>query len=106
MSISPHVHRVLVPLVVATLGLSSISAAQGPTTATRADTARLRRTSRALAFAPHMAGDRAQVATADYVLTEFAALGLDTSRTAFRAYLPHPRRSIVTRLEPSPGEVL
>lgn len=59
------------------------------------DTAAAQRHARTLAARPHVAGTPAQVATANYVLREMARAGLDTSRTAFRIFLPYHDSTIV-----------
>jgi N-acetylated-alpha-linked acidic dipeptidase len=56
---------------------------------------------RALGAVPHVAGTPAQQATAAYVLGRMASWGLDTSRTDFRVYLPHPDSIVVERVLPS-----
>ncbi|MDX2192832.1 MAG: M20/M25/M40 family metallo-hydrolase [Gemmatimonadales bacterium] len=66
------------------------------------DTARLQRHVRTLAAEPHVAGTPAQTRTADYVLREMAAMGLDTSRTLFRVWLPYPDSTRVERVRPTP----
>jgi N-acetylated-alpha-linked acidic dipeptidase len=47
-----------------------------------------------------IAGTPAQVRSADWVLAEMAAAGLDTSRSVFAAYLPLPDSIVVERTEP------
>jgi len=64
------------------------------------DTASAQRHARALAARPHVAGTPAQRATADYVLREMAAWGLDTSRQEFVVYLPHHDSTVVELLDP------
>lgn len=58
------------------------------------------RHARVLAGEPHVAGTPAQTRTADYVLREMAALGLDTVRTRFRVYLPVPDSTVVALVVP------
>jgi N-acetylated-alpha-linked acidic dipeptidase len=64
------------------------------------DTARARRHARALAAEPHVAGTPRQRWTADYVMREMAAMGLDTQRVALRVYLPHPESTVVELVAP------
>lgn len=59
------------------------------------------RHARTLAGQPHVAGSPAQTATADYVLTQMRAWGLDTSRVAFQVYLPYHDSTIIERITPS-----
>ena len=54
-----------------------------------ADTASARSHLQALGSSPHIAGTRAQIRTADYVLRQMASFGLDTSRVSFRVFLPY-----------------
>ncbi|MEP6589665.1 MAG: M20/M25/M40 family metallo-hydrolase [Gemmatimonadota bacterium] len=65
------------------------------------DTASARRHAHALAGRPHVAGTPAQRATADYVLRQMRSWGLDTSRVAFRVYLPYHDSTIVERIAPT-----
>lgn len=55
---------------------------------------------RVLAAEPHVAGTAAQGRTADYVLRRMAEWGLDTVRSTFRVYLPHPESTIVALVKP------
>ncbi len=59
------------------------------------DTARLQRHIRTLAGATHVAGTPQQRVTADYVLREMAAMGLDTVRAVYEVWLPHPDSAVV-----------
>ncbi|HEU4699978.1 MAG TPA: M20/M25/M40 family metallo-hydrolase, partial [Gemmatimonadales bacterium] len=56
---------------------------------------------RTLSAVPHVAGTPAQQRTAEYVLRQMAAYGLDTSRTDFRVFMPYPDSTIVERLTPT-----
>lgn len=69
------------------------------------DTVRLSRVSLLASGRPHVAGDGVQPRLLTALLGEFAASGLDTSRTVFRAYVPHPRSTILARLQPYPSEL-
>jgi hypothetical protein len=60
-----------------------------------ADTAMLRRHVRTLAGWARVAGSAGSRAAADYVLSEFAAYGLDSVRAEFEVYLPHQDSAIV-----------
>lgn len=50
---------------------------------------------RTLAGRAHVAGTPAQTATADYVLGQMAAAGLDTSRAVYQVYLPFHDSTVV-----------
>lgn len=65
------------------------------------DTTTSREYTRALAARPHVAGSPAQKATADYVLKQMASWGLDTSRVAFKVYLPYHDSTFVERVTPT-----
>lgn len=65
------------------------------------DTVTSQEYTRALAAVPHVAGSPAQKATADYVLTRMAGMGLDTSRVAFKVFIPYHDSTIVERITPS-----
>lgn len=65
------------------------------------DTASARRHAHVLAGRPHVAGTPAQKATADYVLKQMRAWGLDTSRATFKVYLPYHDSTIVERIAPT-----
>ena len=65
------------------------------------DTVTSREYTRALAARPHVAGSPAQKATADYVLKQMASWGLDTSRVAFKVYIPYHDSTFVERLTPT-----
>ena len=64
------------------------------------DTLHAKQHARALAAGPHVAGTPAQTLTANYVLGQMQAWGLDTSRVAFRVYLPYHDSTIVERVSP------
>ena len=66
------------------------------------DTVTSREYTRALAAWPHVAGSPAQRATADYVLKQMSSWGLDTSRVAFKVYLPYHDSTFVERVRPTP----
>jgi len=66
-----------------------------------ADTARLRRHVRTLAGWARVAGSEGSRAAADYVLSEFAAYGLDSVRAEFEVYLPHQDSAVVELLRPT-----
>ncbi len=59
------------------------------------------RHARTLAGQPHVAGSPAQTVTADYVLAQMRAWGFDTSRVAFRVYLPYHDSTIIERITPT-----
>ena len=65
------------------------------------DTLTSREYTRALAARPHVAGSPAEKATADYVLRQMAAWGLDTARVAFKVYLPYHDSTFVERVTPT-----
>jgi N-acetylated-alpha-linked acidic dipeptidase len=65
------------------------------------DTARARRHVWALSSMARVAGTPAQTASADYVLRELAAAGLDTSRSTYRVYLPLQDSAVVERTKPT-----
>ncbi len=65
------------------------------------DTVTSREYTHALAARPHVAGSPAQKATADYVLQQMASWGLDTSRVAFKVYLPYHDSTFVERVTPT-----
>jgi N-acetylated-alpha-linked acidic dipeptidase len=64
------------------------------------DTTRARQHVWALASMARVAGTPAQALSADYVLREFAAAGLDTSRSTFRVHLPIQDSAVVERTTP------
>lgn len=59
------------------------------------DTAMAGRHAAILGAVPHVAGTPAQIATADYVLRQMAAWGLDTVRFEFEVFLPFHDSTIV-----------
>jgi N-acetylated-alpha-linked acidic dipeptidase len=65
------------------------------------DTGWAARHARTLAARPHVAGTPAQQATADYVLRQMAAWGLDTARQEFEVYLPFHDSTIVELVAPT-----
>jgi N-acetylated-alpha-linked acidic dipeptidase len=65
------------------------------------DTAVLQRHVRWLAGETHVAGTPRQRATADYVLREMAAMGLDTMRYVYQVWLPHPDSAVVEVRSPT-----
>ncbi len=65
------------------------------------DGASAQRHTRTLAARPHVAGSPAQKVTADYVLKQMASWGLDTSRVAFKVFLPYHDSTIVERITPT-----
>jgi len=106
--------RVSLPLALAGLLLSAAAApmaaqglrgytasAAGPERALEArlaiygDSLAARENRRQLSAVPHVAGTPAQQATAAYVLRQQAAMGLDTSRADFEAFLPYPESTLV-----------
>ena len=64
------------------------------------DTAFARRHSRFLSAEPHIAGTPAQQRTAQYVLEQMRAFGLDTSRTNFQVFIPYPESTVVELVHP------
>lgn len=66
---------------------------------------RMSRLAEQLARGPNIAGYPTQERRLSLLLTELAAAGMDTSRTRFRAYVPHPRSSMLARVSPYPGEL-
>ena len=66
-----------------------------------ADTAMLQRHVRRLAGWARVAGSTGSQAAAEYVLSAFAAYGLDTVRAEFEVYLPHQDSAIVELLRPA-----
>ena len=65
------------------------------------DTVTLQRHMRWLAGATHVAGTPRQRETADYVLREMAAMGLDTVRYIYHVWLPHPDSAVVELVTPA-----
>jgi N-acetylated-alpha-linked acidic dipeptidase len=65
------------------------------------DTTSARVFTHVLAGKPHVAGTPAQIETANYVLTQMKSWGLDTSRVAFRVYMPYHDSTIVERITPT-----
>ncbi|MFN9214488.1 MAG: M20/M25/M40 family metallo-hydrolase [Gemmatimonadota bacterium] len=65
------------------------------------DTAILQRHMRWLSSRTHVAGTPRQRETADYVLREMAAMGLDTVRYAYDVWLPHPDSAVVELVAPT-----
>ncbi len=64
------------------------------------DTASARRHAHVLAGQAHVAGTPRQAETADYVLRQMAAWGLDTSRTSYRVYMPFQDSAVVELVQP------
>lgn len=64
--------------------------------------ARAQRRSAALSKEPHIAGTPAQRRTADYVIAEMQAMGLETELRRYDVWLPHATRVQVTRLGTRP----
>ncbi len=62
--------------------------------------ARVRDGSRTLSAVPHIAGTPAQRRTAQYVNSELAAAGFDTSSVSFRVYIPFQDSAIVELIQP------
>jgi len=67
------------------------------------DPARAQRRSAALSREPHIAGTPAQLRTAEYVLAEMRAMGLEVERRSYDVWLPHATRVSVTRLAEGRG---
>ncbi|MCU0623909.1 MAG: M20/M25/M40 family metallo-hydrolase [Gemmatimonadaceae bacterium] len=65
------------------------------------DTAQLQRHMRWLSARTHVAGTPRQRETADYVLREMAAMGLDTVRYVYDVWLPHPDSAVVELVGPT-----
>ena len=70
-----------------------------------ADTTRIARFSSMVSRRPHVAGDKVQPRLLGELLTELQAAGFDTTRTAFRAWVPHPRAMLLMRAQPFPAEL-
>jgi N-acetylated-alpha-linked acidic dipeptidase len=87
------------------IGFSPAAAARQATLEARLravpDSASSQEYTRALAARPHVAGSPAQKATADYVLKQMASWGLDTSRVAFKVFLPYHDSTFVERITPT-----
>lgn len=63
---------------------------------------RAKANSAALSREPHVAGTPAQKRTADYVIAQMQAMGLDTELRAYDVWLPHATGVRITRLGPNP----
>lgn len=63
---------------------------------------RAKANSAALSREPHVAGTPAQKRTADFVIAQMQAMGLDTELRAYEVWLPHATGVRITRLGPNP----
>lgn len=69
------------------------------------DVARMAGVVRTISRAPRVTGYFLYTPIADTVLRRFAAAGLDTARSTFRAYLPQPRGTTLLRESPAPANL-